>query len=604
MLKRGISLGLLCITGHVYSANITVNTTEDVVKADAQCSLREAIEYVNQGMPEVGYNGCGGKDASSVIELTGKSEYKINSQLTISKSLLIRSIYDNTAIDSLLGKNNAVIKMAGKDRIFLIDRTLAPGFDKLTSIDKASLITASFNEITLNGCDQTSCADQGGLIFNKENLSIQYGQLLNGKARQGGAIYNAGAYTENKPLSSVGITNSLLRGNTANQGGVIYSVMPQFIVTSSVVRDNEVSNADASLFESEKAFDEKTSGSIGSASGRGIINTTLFNNKGYTIKVMDGMMVNNITMVMNTKGLIVNAPFKNAYVVNSILAKNGTEDCHVIAGAEADKISNNLYSAGCIGTASQSVGNANLIAGTSVEGKCDVNSDGLLCPFAESEKTILGYFRPRLLTTYQTLADSLIVNKGPQTGSSLMSCISADQRGLARVNSFDLCDRGAIELVVDQTTASLVGQDIFYGEVAKFTLADQLQDGDLITPTQCKTLMGSELDPQGKAWLPGCLKIVQTNTPSKGSLNITQEGDITYTPNGNWHGSDEFNILVVTTTTRFNDSKNPYIEVSARVAQNPPNTFEDKKIKTSGGGTGIFALLGLIGLVGCRRFKK
>ncbi len=602
MLKRGISLGLLCITGHAYSANITVKTTEDVVKADAQRSLREAITYINQGMPEAGYNGCGGKDASSIIELVGKSEYKINSQLTISKPLLIKSVYENAAIDSLLGKNNAVIKMAGKDRIFLIDRTLAPNFDQVT--DKDSLITASLNEITLNGCDQDSCADQGGLIFNKENILLQYAQLLNGKARQGGAIYNAGAYTESKPLSSVGVTNSLLRGNTANQGGVIYSVMPQFIVTNSVVRDNEVKNADASLFESEQAFDEKTSNNIGTTSGRGMINTTMFSNKGYTIKVMDGMMVNNITMVMNTKGLIINAPFKNAYVVNSILAKNGTEDCRVIAGAEANKISNNLYSVGCAGSASQLIGTANLIAGTSVEGKCDVNSDGLLCPFAESDKTILGYFRPRLLTNYTTLADSLIVNKGPQTGSDLMSCITADQRGLSRPGSVELCDRGAIELVVDKTTTTSVGKDIFYGEIAKFTLADQLQDGDLITPAQCKVIMGSELDPQGKTWLPGCLKVVQTNTPSKGALSITQEGDITYVPNGNWHGADEFNILVVTTTTRFNDSRNPYIEVPAKVVQDPPNTFEDKKVKTSGGSTGIFALLGLIGLVGFRRFKK
>lgn len=91
----------MCITGHAYSANITVNTTEDVVKADAQCSLREAITYINQGMPEAGYNGCGGKDASSIIELVGKSEYKINSQLTISKPLLIKSVYENAAIDSL-----------------------------------------------------------------------------------------------------------------------------------------------------------------------------------------------------------------------------------------------------------------------------------------------------------------------------------------------------------------------------------------------------------------------------------------------------------------------------------------------------------------------
>lgn len=135
-------------------------------------------------------------------------------------------------------------------------------------------------------------------------------------------------------------------------------------------------------------------------------------------------------------------------------------------------------------------------------------------------------------------------------------------------------------------------------------MADQLQDGDLITPAQCKIIMGSELDPQGKAWLSGCLKIVQTNTPSKGTLSITEEGAVTYVPNGNWHGSDEFKILVITTTTRFNDSKNPYIEIPAKVVQDPPNTFENKKVKVSGGSAGIFTLLGLIGLIGFRRLKN
>ena len=602
MLKRGIGLGLLCITGHVYSANITVNTTEDVVKADNQCSLREAITYINQGMPEAGYNGCGGKDASNTIELTGKSEYKINSQITISKSVLIKASYEATAIDSLPGKNNAVIKMSGNERLFLIDRKLAPNFAK--EEDQDSLISVTMNEVTLNGCDQESCADQGGLVFNKERFLLQYGQLLNGKASQGGAVYNSGRYVKNKPLSSVGLSNSLIRGNKANQGAVVFSEMPQYMVTQSVIRDNQATDANASLFDSANAFDEETSKLLGTVSGRGVINSTLFSNTGYTINVMDGMMVNNITMIMNSKGLILNAPFKNAYIANSILAKNGSEDCRIIAGGEADHVSNNLYSVGCTGTLSKQIGTANLLAGSSVEGKCDVNSDGLLCPFAESEKTVLGYFRPRLLTSYKTLADSLIVNKGPQSTSKLQSCFNVDQRNLNRPTNTELCDLGAVELVVDQTAMSSVGADIFYGETAKFTLADQLQDGDLITPDQCKVVMGSELDPQGKAWLPGCLKVVQTNTPSKGTLNITQEGDVTYVPNGNWHGSDEFKILVVTTTTRFNDSRNPYIEIPAKVVQSPPNNFEDKKVKTSGGSTGLITLLGLIGLVGFRRLKK
>ena len=75
MLKRGIGLGLLCVAGHAYRDNILVTTTEDIVKDDKQCSLREAVEYVNQntpdkGLPEKGYFGCGGKDASAIILLT------------------------------------------------------------------------------------------------------------------------------------------------------------------------------------------------------------------------------------------------------------------------------------------------------------------------------------------------------------------------------------------------------------------------------------------------------------------------------------------------------------------------------------------------------
>ena len=100
------------------------------------------------------------------------------------------------------------------------------------------------------------------------------------------------------------------------------------------------------------------------------------------------------------------------------------------------------------------------------------------------------------------------------------------------------------------------------------------------------------------------MKIVQTNTPSKGTTRITQEGEISYVPNGNWHGADEFKILVVTTTTRFNDSSNPYIEIPTKVVQSPENNFEDYKVKTSGGGFGWGGLTVLLGLIALRRFKK
>ena len=54
MLKQSIGIGMLFIAGHAYSSNIIVTTTADTKADDQQCSLREAIEYINLGMPEEG----------------------------------------------------------------------------------------------------------------------------------------------------------------------------------------------------------------------------------------------------------------------------------------------------------------------------------------------------------------------------------------------------------------------------------------------------------------------------------------------------------------------------------------------------------------------
>ena len=598
MLKQGIGLLVFCVSSQVFSADIVVTTPDDIVKADNVCSLREAIEYVNKGMPEAGYNGCGGKDVSENIILSN-IEYKLNSQITISKSLNLRTRYDSSPTENMLGRKNAVIKMTVQDRIFTIDRSLIAQ----PAEEKDNLIKVSLSEITLNGCDAAVCKDQGGLIYNKEIFSMELGQLLNGKAREGGAIYNAGAYEKDKILSTVSIQKSLLQGNKAEQGGVIYSEIPQYSIAQSVIRDNEVSNSNATLFYARDGFDEETSKSLGTFFGRGISNSTIFNNSGYIIRVMDGMTINNVTMVLNKMGLILDAPFKQGVIANSILAKNGAEDCKVINGGSAEKISNNLYSVGCEGQQSQALGNANLIASSAAEGECDITSDGILCPFKQAEGVIMGYFRPRLLATYRTIVDSPIVNKGPAFRSGLLSCSGVvDQRGIVRSTDPELCDRGAIELKVDREASNNIGADIFYGQTGKMSIADQLADGELISPSQCQVLFGDA--PNNQTWQSGCMKIVQTNTSSKGTTQINQEGEVTYVPNGNWHGSDEFKILVVTTTTRFNDSSNPYIEIPTKVVQSPENSFKDYKVKTSGGSYGFGGLWVLLGLIALRRLKK
>src|SRR5690606_34524898 len=45
-----IGMALLCMAGQAYSADIIVTTTEDIEKDDKECSLREAVGYINRGL--------------------------------------------------------------------------------------------------------------------------------------------------------------------------------------------------------------------------------------------------------------------------------------------------------------------------------------------------------------------------------------------------------------------------------------------------------------------------------------------------------------------------------------------------------------------------
>ena len=92
-------------------------------------------------------------------------------------------------------------------------------------------------------------------------------------------------------------------------------------------------------------------------------------------------------------------------------------------------------------------------------------------------------------------------------------------------------------------------------------------------------------------------------TQSKGTLKIDEEGNLVYTPNGGWHGTDIFKIRLVTTSTRFNQNI-PYMEINVQVRQEPENHMESDKIKTSGGALGMFSLFTLLALVGLRRYTK
>ncbi|GLG84100.1 rhombotarget A [Acinetobacter calcoaceticus] len=616
MLKRSIAFALLAAAGHAYSADIQVTTTIDEDVDNTVCSLREAVVLINKrnssdstvvASVKDGYRGCGSKDVSSNIILQRDKEYALNKSIKISAALTISTAKNDSTLveEGAPNSHNATIKMIGTDQLFRIDDD---------SVEKASF-TVSFIDINLKGAGSKSAVPQGngGLIYNHEQLVIQNSRLMDGYATSGGAIYNAGNLSNTtKTAGSVMITNSLMQNNKASQGGVLYSDMPLYYISRSVVRDNEVTAPDGALFHAQTKFADESTGGYLTSRVIGLSNSTIFHNKGSFIGIVrDGMVINNITMIKNAGGLFFDAPQGKASVSNSILVGN-TTNCQTSA-TDKTIVQSNLVTAECNRNASATLPNIiypaseKLIAGNADEGTCDVPpADGLLCPYSTPSDSFLGFFKPRILDKYTNLSQSLLINKGrlysDGTSVGLASCEKQDQRGKNRSAYDELCDLGSIELTINRDDISTHGQDIKYGEIAKFNIADVVGDGELVSPKTCEKMFGKRTD--GKAWQPGCMKVVQTSTPSKGTLSIDTQGNLTYVPNGNWHGADVFNLLVVTTTTRFNDAADVYLTVPVQIVQDPPSGIEDKSVSTGGGSVGGGLILGLFGLIALRRLKS
>ncbi|MFN4052273.1 MAG: rhombotarget A [Acinetobacter junii] len=625
MFKRTLACALFAITGHVYAADIQVTTLVDEDKDDTVCSLREAVFFLNNRAKkeyENGYHGCGNKDASSIIVLQRDKEYSLNKSLELKVGMTITTATSGDFNDNKKGANNATLKMVGSDRIFFINDG---------SVEK-ELILVNLNELNLKG--SATKLNDGGLIYNREALNIQYSRLTSGNATRGGGIYNAGILSDTeKTAGIVRIGNSILEGNKADKGAVIYSEMPRYLVFQSVIRDNQGTSAiDGAILFVQTGFRDETTGVALQSRFAGINNTTIFHNTGgYIANIHEGMIVNNITMIKNAAGLYLQAPkwtsktttgettteekFPSAFVSNSIIVDNGTTNC-VTSSDDESVVQSTLTTSDCNLQAPAERPNFmwdknnlkhKLIAGDSVEKDiCDAPpADGLLCPFTTPKDQLVGFFKPRLLSSYSTLSDSLIVNKGRiySDGSSmgLASCELIDQRGKNRSGYDELCDLGAIELVINRSEVPIAGQDILYGQIAKFNISESLLDGELLDSASCERILGKRSD--GQTWQPGCLEVQQTLTPSKGKLTIDQFGNVVYTPNSNWHGADKFNLRIITTTTRFNDVSNYYITIPTTIVQDPPNNFESKTVNVSGGSLGLTSILMLLGLIGFRRFK-
>lgn len=599
MLKRSIVMGLLCFAGHAYSAEIAVTTTDDNDVDDSVCSLREAIQYINAGMPKEGYHGCGGESAVSIILLEKQATYKLKSRIDIKAGLTLKTTYDSTENQSVaVGLNNATIQMDGQDQIFHIDD------------GNKALITVNFQEVSFQGCGTSVCASLGGIIYNNEKLTLQSSALKGGRADKGGAIYNVGFSSESASLGSVVQTyNVLFENNQANNGAAIYSVAPNFWIASSVFKGN---TGDVTIYTENPLAN--ASSLVFPARDHLITNSTFFKNSGFALNLKDGIGLNNLTIIKNGGGVLLDVQDGQGYLANSILLGNGTAsgsmNCKVVdQSTDKSVIYNNLLTAECPTAAVENNNTVwaknDLIAGED-EGVCkNLNDDttSLLCPYSVPNNAFLGYLRPRILVSFADIFSGPILNKGQTEANGnkqFVACESTDQRDKSRETNNLWCDRGAIEIIVP-TSIPRIGDDIKPGQTAKFNILQYLGDSDLIPKEQCDAVVGK--NPTGAAWQDGCLVIKQTQTVSKGKTTLNLNGDLEYIPNGAWHGADIFELQVVTSSTRYNPA-NKYISAEVRIYQEPDNDIDSKSVKTSGGAFGLYGLMGLFGLIGLRRLKK
>ncbi len=155
-----------------------------------------------------------------------KNTYVLNQHIAIKKSLTIRAVAESdgefSTDEKALGLHNAHIQMKGTDNLFRINST-------------DTLVQLNLKELDLEGCGKTSCAEQGGLIYNKGQLILEYNRLFNAAANLGGAIYNAGKFGQNL-TSRAQIKNSLIENNKAQRGGILYSELPAFLIYQSVLK--------------------------------------------------------------------------------------------------------------------------------------------------------------------------------------------------------------------------------------------------------------------------------------------------------------------------------------------------------------------------------
>lgn len=196
-----------------FAADFRVNTLDDELNGDGDCSLREAITAANSNMTvdrcpaggftldTIRFKVTGTITLTSQLEVTGGGPLLIDggSVITISGGGSVRVFYVNLGTE-----------------VHLRSLTISRGFVEAMGGYGGGIYNAGVLTLTNSALLGNRAPDSGGGIYNTGTLTLTNSALSHNltDAGEGGGIYNAGTLI---------LTNSTLSTNDAYIGGGIYN---------------------------------------------------------------------------------------------------------------------------------------------------------------------------------------------------------------------------------------------------------------------------------------------------------------------------------------------------------------------------------------------
>jgi CSLREA domain-containing protein len=408
---------ILLLDSHVaYAATISVNTTNDELNADGDCSLREAITAANTN---TAVDSCpsGDLDPDTII---------IDTNGVIVLTTPLPTITDNLTI---IGPGEGNLTISGNNSVGIFE-VRYPSRSEIFTLEAISLVNGNSD---IGGGIK---AFNGQFYLNHITISNSYGTL------GGGAIYNQNGYMV--------IESSTFSNNRAGvYGGAIYS-LGQLVISNSTIADNYLTDAGVSTYGGGVyVYDNNLGVRNSTFTHNGYICNYLcyggaiyYYGNGHFMAIKDSTFANNVgsgaAAVQHNSGFV---DVWSSTFVNNNSDSNGSYSPGIFLGNGSFRIENSILVNTPTGNGVGSYGGGgNLEFPTRTYFNSSILADPLLGPLRDNGGPT---------KTFRLGEGSPAIDAVPVDTCDLDLISHMDQRGVARPQGA-ACDIGSFELRSDE----------------------------------------------------------------------------------------------------------------------------------------------------------